>query len=76
MAGRLIIQEPPQLIAPYILVGMNGWLNAGEISTGSIDYLRRELSARKFAYIETQGFLYLPDSQLVSGVVDAASHPN
>jgi len=56
MAGRLIVQEPPQLNAPYILVGMNGWLNAGEISTGSIDYLRRKLSARKFAYIETQGF--------------------
>ena len=56
MAGRLIMQEPPQLIAPYIMVGMKGWLNAGEISTGSIDYLRRKLGARKFAYIEAQGF--------------------
>jgi proteasome assembly chaperone (PAC2) family protein len=35
---------------------MKGWLNAGEISTGSIDYLQRKLDARKFAYIETQGF--------------------
>jgi proteasome assembly chaperone (PAC2) family protein len=50
------MQEQPQLIAPYILVGMKGWLNAGEISTGSIDYLQRKLDARKFAYIETQGF--------------------
>jgi proteasome assembly chaperone (PAC2) family protein len=56
MAGRLIMQKPPQLIAPYILVGLKGWLNAGEISTGSIDYLRRKLGAPKFAYIETQGF--------------------
>ncbi len=56
MAGRLIMQEPPQLIAPYIMVGMNGWLNAGEVSTGSIDYLRRKLDARRFASIETQGF--------------------
>ena len=56
MAGRLIMQEPPQLTAPYIMIGMKGWLNAGEISTGSIDYLRRKLGARKFAYIETQGF--------------------
>ena len=56
MAGRLIMQEPLQLIAPYIMVGMNGWLNAGEVSTGSIDYLRRKLDARKFAHIETQGF--------------------
>ena len=56
MAGRLIMQEQPELIAPYILVGMKGWLNAGEISTGSIDYLRRNLGAQKFAYIETQGY--------------------
>jgi proteasome assembly chaperone (PAC2) family protein len=58
MAGRLIMEEQPQLIAPYIMVGMKGWLNAGEISTGSIDYLQRRLGARKFAYIETQG-LYI-----------------
>ncbi|MFC1896538.1 PAC2 family protein [Thermodesulfobacteriota bacterium] len=56
MAGRLIMQEPPQLNAPYIMIGMNGWLNASQISTGSVDYLRRKLGARKFAYIETQGF--------------------
>jgi len=56
MAGRLIMQQPPQLIDPYIMVGLNGWLNASEISTGSIDYLRRKLVAHKFAYIETQGF--------------------
>ncbi len=56
MAGRLIMQEPPELVAPYIMIGMNGWLNAGEVSTGSIDYLRRKLDARKFAYIETQGY--------------------
>ena len=56
MAGRLIMQEAPELIAPYILIGQNGWLNAGDVSTGSIDYLRRKLGARKFAHIETQGF--------------------
>ncbi len=56
MAGRLIMQEPPQLVAPYILVGLQGWLNAGEISTGGIDYLQHKLGAQKFAHIETQGF--------------------
>ena len=49
MADRLIIQDKPELIAPYILVGLKGWLNAGEVSTGSIDYLRRKLGARPFA---------------------------
>jgi proteasome assembly chaperone (PAC2) family protein len=56
MTGRLIIQEKPQLVAPYIMVGLKGWLNAGEVSTGSIDYLRRKLEARPFAYIEPAGF--------------------
>jgi proteasome assembly chaperone (PAC2) family protein len=50
------MEEQPQLIAPYIMIGLKGWLNAGEISTGSIDYLRHKLGARKFAHIETQGF--------------------
>jgi proteasome assembly chaperone (PAC2) family protein len=56
MAGRLIIQEKPELVAPYIIVGLKGWLNAGEISTGSIEYLRRKLGADLFAYIEPAGF--------------------
>lgn len=56
MAGRLIIQDKPELIAPCILVGLKGWLNAGEVSTGSIDYLRRKLGARQFASIEPTGF--------------------
>lgn len=48
--------EQPQLTDPYIIVGLNGWLNAGEVSTGIIDYLRRKINARKFAYIDAQGF--------------------
>ena len=56
MAGRLILQDNPELSAPYILVGLKGWLNAGEVSTGSIDYLRRKLGARAFAHIEPTGF--------------------
>ncbi len=56
MADRLIIQDKPELAAPYLLVGLKGWLNAGEVSTGSIDYLRLKLGARPFASIEPRGF--------------------
>ena len=56
MADRLIIQDKPELTSPVILVGLKGWLNAGEVSTGSIDYLRRKLGARSFATIEPSGF--------------------
>ncbi len=56
MADRLIIQDKPELVDPCILVGLKGWLNAGEVSTGSIDYLRLKLGARPFASIEPSGF--------------------
>lgn len=56
VADRLIIKDKPELTAPYILVGLKGWLNAGEVSTGSIDYLRLKLGARPFAHIEPAGF--------------------
>jgi len=56
MAGRLIMEEQPKLRSPYLLIGQKGWLNAGEVSTGCIDYLLRKLDARKFAHIESQGF--------------------
>ncbi|MHB9096216.1 MAG: PAC2 family protein [Syntrophales bacterium] len=56
MAGRLIINDKPELTAPYIPVGLKGWLNAGEVSTGSINYLRLKLGARRFAHIEPAGF--------------------
>lgn len=56
MAGHLIMKEQPELVAPYLMVGFRGWLNAGEVSTGSIDYLRRSVGARKLAHIEPKGF--------------------
>lgn len=56
MDSHIVMLEKPQLTAPYIILGMNGWLNAGEVSTGSIDYLRHKINARKFAYIDAQNF--------------------
>ena len=72
MADLLIIQDKPELIAPYILVGLKGWLNAGEVSTGSIDYLRRKLGARPFASIEPSGFYIY---QIPSSPVEQSTRP-
>ena len=72
MADRLIIQDKPELIAPYILVGLKGWLNAGEVSTGSIDYLRHKLGARSFASIEPAGFYIY---QIPSSPVEQTTRP-
>ena len=56
MNDSLIIQETPDLNHPYILIGYRGWLNAGEMATGCIDYLCRKLDARKFASIDSRHF--------------------
>jgi proteasome assembly chaperone (PAC2) family protein len=56
MNNSLIFHETPDLVHPYILISYRGWLNAGEIGTGSIDFLRRKLNAGKFASIDTRNF--------------------
>lgn len=56
MNDSLIFQETPDLLHPYILIGLRGWLNAGEMATGSIDFLRLKLNARKFASIDSRHF--------------------
>ncbi|MHB8770994.1 MAG: PAC2 family protein [Syntrophales bacterium] len=56
MEGRLVLHEKPELSAPYILAGLKGWLNAGDVSTGCIDYLRLKLGARAFASLAPTGF--------------------
>ncbi|PKN52438.1 MAG: hypothetical protein CVU55_04125 [Deltaproteobacteria bacterium HGW-Deltaproteobacteria-13] len=56
MNDSLIFQDTPELVNPYILVAYHGWLNAGDIATGSIDFLRRKLNARKFASLDSRHF--------------------
>jgi proteasome assembly chaperone (PAC2) family protein len=56
MNDSLIFEDTPDLVNPYILIGLNGWLNGGEIATGCIDFLRRKLNARRFARIDPRRF--------------------
>jgi proteasome assembly chaperone (PAC2) family protein len=39
----------PALRSPYIIVGLNGWVNGGDVSVGGVDYLIKHLNAKKFA---------------------------
>ena len=56
MNENIIFEDKPDLVNPYILIGLGGWLNAGEVATGCIDFLRRKLNAQKFAHIDSRGF--------------------
>lgn len=46
----------PKLKAPYMVIGLGGWLNAAEVATGVVGYLVRKLGARRFAEISPWEF--------------------
>jgi proteasome assembly chaperone (PAC2) family protein len=87
MNDSLIFQDTPDLVNPYMLIGLGGWLNGGEIATGCIDFLRRKLNARKFAYIEPRQFhiwqvpgfdpsqIMRPHAVIEEGVVKSLAEP-
>lgn len=47
----LIFDSRPPLRSPYIVCGLNGWLNGGDVSVSGIEYLIRQFKAKKFAEI-------------------------
>ncbi len=48
--------EMPDLRSPSVVVGFSGWANAGEISSGTVGYLRKRLKAVKYAAIDPELF--------------------
>jgi len=43
----------PTLRSPYIVCGLNGWVDGGDVSTGGVTYLIRQFKAVKFAELQT-----------------------
>jgi proteasome assembly chaperone (PAC2) family protein len=54
--GRLHIHTRPNLETATLLLGFSGWMNGGEISTGTIQCLIDKLNAKQFAEIEPEGY--------------------
>ncbi len=52
----LTILERPALRSPYLVMGLSGWPNAGEVATGAVTYLRDKLSAVRLAEIDPEEF--------------------
>ena len=53
---RLIIHEKPKLTKPYLVMGFEGWPDAGKVSSGVIAFLREKLAARKLAEVKPEDF--------------------
>ncbi len=53
---KLHIHKRPKLNKPALLLGFSGWMNGGEVSTGTIKLLAKKLGVEKLAEIEPEGF--------------------
>ncbi len=47
--SNLLYLEKPELRQPYLICGINGWVDGGEAATGTTQYLIKKLRAKKFA---------------------------
>ncbi len=48
--------EKPNLNEPYLIVGFEGWPNAGEVSSFALQHLVDSLKAKRFASIQAETF--------------------
>lgn len=85
---RIKIEREPRLSKPRLVMGLSGWMDSGDVSTGTIKYLRKKLEAEQFAHIEPQGFyiynfpgsmdisaLFRPNTKINNGLVQALELP-
>jgi proteasome assembly chaperone (PAC2) family protein len=46
---RIIYREKPHLRHPYLVCGITGWVDGGEVATGGVRFLIKQLAAKKFS---------------------------
>ena len=80
----LIIYQRPKLVKPYLVMGFEGWPDAGKVSSGAIAYLRDKLACRKLAEVKPDDFYLFqspgaevgrPVTEIEGGLVKALSRP-
>ena len=87
-SDKLKIYERPKFRNPRLLLGFSGWMDGGEVSTGTINCLIDKLDARRFAEIDPKGFyicsfpgsmeitaMFRPHTKIKDGVIDSYDIP-
>jgi len=87
-SGKLRIYKRPKLSNPRILLGFTGWMDGGEVSTGTVKCLIDKLHAERFAEIQPEGFyiysfpgsmemtaLFRPHTSIKNGLVSSYEVP-
>ena len=85
---KLRIYERPDLHNTRMLLGFSGWMDGGEVSTGTIKYLIEKLGAQKFAEISPEEFyiynfpgsmemtaLFRPHTRIRAGIIKTFEVP-
>ena len=85
---KLNIYKRPGLDKPRMLFGLSGWMDGGNVSTGTIKCLIERLGAEKFADIEPEGFyiysfpgsmeitaLFRPHTRIRNGLIESYERP-
>jgi len=84
-AQSLIIYQSPALVKPYLVMGFEGWPDAGKVSSGVIGYLRDKLEAEKLAEVRPDDFYVFqslgveakrPTTDIEDGLVSKLSLPS
>jgi len=65
---EILYLEKPSLNKPILVIGFEGWPNAAEVSSASLQYLVEKLGAKKFASIPVEDFNELSVSRPVATI--------
>ncbi len=84
----LIVHKKPELKNPRMVLGFSGWMNGGEASTGTVEYLIEKVKGEKFAEIEPEEFyifnfpgsmdtasLFRPSTKIKNGLLKDIQFP-
>ncbi len=87
-SDKLDIDKRPKFSNPRLLLGFSGWMDGGEVSTGTVKCFIDKLDARRFAEIEPTGFyiysfpgsmeitaLFRPHTQIKDGIIESYEIP-
>ncbi len=85
---RLDIKAYPEIDGARIVLGFTGWMDGGDVSTGSVKYLSEKLGARTLGAVQPHGFyiynfpgsmeisaLFRPRCEITDGIVHTYEPP-
>ncbi len=89
VSDKLKIYNRPDLHKTRLLMGFSGWMDGGEVSTGTMKYLIDKLGAQKFAEINPESFyiynfpgsmemtaLFRPHTRIRAGLIKSFEVPS